>query len=166
MRRKAAIVLAIVTALAVSAAAFDPKELPNPLANAKVGDWALYDMSGRFQMRYTVVAVSDASITLKMETYANGESVFSREMEFPLGGDAPPAVPGMKEMPEDPPEPKYSKDKVTIDGKTLDCTLMEVTFDGKTTKTWISGDIPVQGLVKVESEGAPMMTLLDWGRGD
>jgi hypothetical protein len=54
---------------------------------------------------------------------------------------------------------------VTVAGRTLACTVVTTTSRrGGQTRRWISADVPVTGLVKVERDGRILSELLDFGR--
>jgi len=156
------LVLALALALAGSAAAAaDPA--PQPLRDARVGEWALYDLEGQMQVKYTVIEVTDEAVTIRMESTKDGEVVYSNDMPHPRSSRAEETPEG--EIPPDMPRPRYSEDTLEVNGKTLECTVVELETEFEKTRSWICDDVPVNGLVRLEEGGVVTQKLLDWGAG-
>lgn len=147
-------VLAAMLALPVAGLAGD---LPNPIKDAKVGEWALYQMMGPMQQKQTVVAVDKDSVTIKIEMIMNGKvvSTVSNKMLF--------SQMGPKARPKDAPQLKLGKATVQVKGRSLDCITSTVQAQGKTIVTYISTQVPIYGVVKSTIGGQVMMQLVDWG---
>jgi len=135
-------------------------EAPNPILKAKVGDWAMYEMKGGMKMKYEVTQVTEEAVTLKTDTMMNDKVVSSTETEIPL------KVKEVAEKVEEVAKPKMSKGKATVKDKELECTIVEVEAAGMVTKSWISCEIPVNGIVKTETNGDVTMQLVDWGKAE
>lgn len=159
MKRWTLAAMGLVLLLTIGVMAMD---IPNPLKNAKVGDWALMEMQGGIQQKQTVLKITVDAVTVKMDTIMNGKLINSMEMDLPLKGKGS-AEAAM--APEDGPEPKIGSETVTLNGKELKCTTYEVTSEHGTTKTWICSDIPINGMVKSETDGTVNLKLVDWGHG-
>jgi hypothetical protein len=162
----------------VVAAPPTPPETDNLYRSAKVGDWVEYMYPGPAKVvsRQTVVARTAEKLTLKTETVL-GSKTDATETVIDLKGPYPPKDP----------KPAYTteretletgKEKRTIQGRSLDCevvkhrTTLTPTGKGKqsvvVSKYWTSGDVPLGGLVRMETEveGTKMVTeLTGWGRG-
>ncbi len=163
MKKTLARSLAALAGLCLLAATLQAEEmkLPNMMADAKVGDWVLLEVQGGIQMKQTVEAVTPEQLTLKIETIMNGQviSTMSQPINRTQGEYA--------EMPAtatDAPKPKISRGKATVKGQELDCWIIEMTVQGQTSKTYLSQDVPINGMVKTEMNGQASMTLVDFGR--
>ncbi len=130
------------------------EDMKNPLADAKAGEWARYKMQGGMEMKQIVSKVEGKKVTLKTEMFMEGKVVSSSEAVVdlePKTDPATPATPAEKPVIEDA--------TVEVNGKKLACKVMTVAGS----KTTTCMDIPVTGLVKVESGGNVSMELVDWG---
>ena len=138
----------------------------NPFKNAKVGDFVKYkmvnDVAGMKQemgMTQTVTAKDETAVTLKIEMEAAGNKLPSQETKVALDQPYDPFKTGA-------PNAKVEKvgegeEKVTVGGKEYACkwfqakvavtapTGQEVTGSSK---VWICKDVPLGGLVKMESQ--------------
>ncbi len=131
---------------------------PNPIKDAKVGEWVLYQMMGPMQQKQTVTAVHKDAVTVKIDIIMNGKvvSTVSNKIRFDQKGPGAP--------PQGSPKFKMGKATVQVKGHSLDCITTEVKAQGKTIVTYISPDIPVFGVVQTNMNGQPLMKLLDWGK--
>jgi hypothetical protein len=153
--------------LALAAGSVYAADLPNPFKDPKVGDWVVHQIRDNAKTKQTIVSLSDKQVVIEIETYLDGKIVNTQTRENERIYE--PSL-GMLGIKEGGPEPKITKETLTIKGKKLECTVIEQVKDGTTAKTWISEDIPVNGLVKVEVSGAGpaqsgTMVVIDWGRG-
>ncbi len=152
MRRdlRLAVALAMIACFSGAARA----EEPDPLADAKVGEWTLYRMTGSLAMKQLVTKVENKKVTVLTETWRTGKLLGSNDvvvdLEVKAAGDAP-AAPG--------PKAKVEEGTVEVKGKKLACKITSFAGD----KTYVSLEVPVRGLVKVEGTGAVMLLLVDWG---
>jgi hypothetical protein len=162
MKKTLACTLAALAGICLLATTLPAEEqLPNMMADAKVGDWVLLEVQGGIQMKQTVEAVTPEQLTLKIETIMNGQviSAMSQPINRTQGEYA--------EMPAaaaDVPKPKISKGKATVKGQELDCWIIEMTVQGQTSKTYFSKEVPINGMVKTEMNGQASMKLVDFGR--
>jgi len=153
--------------LAVLAVAFLPANVraadENPFKKAVVGDWVGYKNTTKMQgadmaseMKQTVTAKTEKTITLKIEVIMNGAAVSTTETVIEL------------DKPYDPtattPNSKVEKlgegeESITVGGKTYATkwVKMKITMDNAGTKmeseskAWTSPDVPLGGLVKSET---------------
>lgn len=159
-KARVAIILALALAVSLLALAGD-----HPWKNAKVGDWVKYEsvtMGNTTQMKWTVTAKTDKSLTYEVETTVAGQT-FKTSSTVDLTADLGP---GGVAMPKDAPKPVVTDDTVTVAGKSWKCRKVEMTLaNGMKTVSWSSSELPIGGLVKSETSGAvsSTMTLVDWG---
>jgi hypothetical protein len=168
--------LALISPLAICA---DEPKIPNPLKNAKEGDWAEYkstvNLGGKdieLKLKMTVDSIKDkkAKITTISEFGGFGKKEESREIEITDNFDPKvlnDAKAGMVEV------VKSGSEKVKVGGKEYAATW----YDLKTTneimgmkitaesKVWISKDAPITGLVKMEMQGPATIKLELTGSG-
>jgi hypothetical protein len=135
----------------------------NPFKNAKAGDWIEYTMSTdamgqkmEMQVKQTVVAKDDTSVTLRMETTMMGQTMPGNDMKIPL------------DQPWNPLSQRLSDAKVTtlgegnetvtVGGKSYACHWVQakiVTTKPQATegtlKVWTCKDVPVNGMVRMEA---------------
>lgn len=138
----------------------------NPLKNAKVGEWVEYSnrtetmgMAMDMVMKQTIVAKDDAFATMRIEVSMGG-------MAMPGGKDIKVAL----DQPYDPLTAAQEGAKVTVlaegdetitvNGTPYAChwvqakvVMTEPQAVEATSKIWTSKDVPVGGLVRMESEG-------------
>jgi len=139
-----------------------------PLKRAKVGDYAVYKMSGPAtgSMRQEVTAVSDKEVTIKSTTTINGMELPADTRAYPIESksDSLPKNKDVKIVSE-----TSGKETLKIGGKEYNCTWRAVTTSVKTpemevkseSKVWISKDAPVFGLVKTVSTTFGSTTTLE-----
>lgn len=144
----------------------------NPYKKAKVGDWVEYKMANKVggfavdtTQKKTVVKVSDTEVTLELET--NGAKI---PITIKLDQKYDPTA-AMKDA-------KVTKtgegaEKLDAAGKSVDTkwTSTEVVTNNMTikSKVWMSTDVPLDGIVKMESDmggnGKMLMELTGYGSG-
>ena len=128
----------------------------NPLARAKVGQWVEYKMPNEMGMKQSITKVDGKKVTIKTETTMNGSVVSSSEAVVdleakPAGEAAAPAAPA--------PKVEVAEETLEVAGKKLKCRVTSV---GEA-KTWMSEDVPVNGLVKTRTGEMVAMELVGWG---
>jgi len=148
-------------------------EQENPYKKAKVGDWIEHKMSNDMgamkmesSMRKEVTAISEKEVTLKMTTEAMGQKN-TMEVKIPLDKPYDPMNPGAEN-----PDLKVEKlgegdETVTVGGKDYKAHWYSVKVTGKTqgmemdttSKVWISKDVPLEGIVKMETTTAKPMPM-------
>ena len=166
------------TALLVSMAiglADAPTE--NPYAKAKVGDSVSHKMimanapAGipATTIKKTVTAKTDDSVTIKVETMMGDMAMQPQEMKVNLKEKYDPAQGPNKDTKSEVKKLGDGKEKVTVGGKSYDCTwsATEVTtthngtkYTAKT-KVWMCKDVPLDGIVKTETEANGQKTSME-----
>jgi hypothetical protein len=145
------------------------KKEENPFRNAKVGDWASYNVTTsangqKFNaaMKMEVTAKDDKNVTFKTSMNVNGMDLPGQETKVDLTKPFDPlAMQG--QMPKDV-ESKVEKsgegkEKIKVGGKEYETNWTKVKSSIKAMgmevnsemKFWISKDVPVGGLVKMET---------------
>jgi len=136
----------------------------NPYKSAKVGEWAetlaVSESMGRkteIKSKQTVIAKDDVSVTLRMTMTMMGREIPPQETKIMLN------------KPYDPYAQGYTDAKVTtlgegdetitVDGKSYTCHWAKVKVVAtqpaaveSTVKVWSSKDVPLAGMVKMESD--------------
>lgn len=134
------------------------------LSKAKAGDFAEYEMPAVAGMktRQEVVEIGDHTMTMSTSMTMAGNKMPAQKMKMIYDG---PEVAGKD--PKTNVEMKEADDKVTIAKGTYDAKRYEAYQDGKLlSKSWMSKDVPVTGLVKTQGpDGKDTMVLVDFGRG-
>ena len=139
-------------------------KMENPLKNAKVGQWIEFTMKTgamgqemEMTMRQTVVAKDAVSVTLKSETTMMGKKMPAQETKI------------MLDQPYEPYTQGYTDAKVTVlgegdeavsvNGKSYSCHWAKVKVVATkpmateaTTKVWTCKEVPVSGMVRMETE--------------
>jgi len=138
------------------------EKIPNMMADAKVGDWILLEMQGGIQMKQMVEAVTPEQLTLKIETIMNGQ-VLSSTVQQINRTQGEFTDPGVTAAPNTP-KPTITKGTISVKGKDLECWIIEMDVQGKKSRTYMSKDVPITGIVKTEFDGKVVMNLVDFGR--
>lgn len=154
--KRAFFLFALVAMLAVPLAGL-AADMPNTMKDAKVGEWALYQMMGPMQQKQTVIAVDAKSVTIRIDIMMNGKTVNSTSNKMLFSAMGSMAAGSNR------PDMKMGKATVTVKGQSLDCITAQVSQDGKTFVTYISTEVPVYGMVKSTMNGKPIMELIDFG---
>lgn len=138
----------------------------NPLKNARVGDWAEYVMKNQvmgqtmeMKSKQSIVARDATSVTLRTETTVMGKKT-STDTKIPFDQPYEPYKMGLPENVKVTVTPLGSgSETVTVGGKSYACTWAKVkmvmtapTPMDATTKVWTSKDVPVYGMVKMETD--------------
>ena len=138
----------------------------NPLKNAKVGDWIEFAMSteamGRkmeMEMKQSVVAKDETSVTLRTESSMMGQKMPGKDVKIPLDKPYEPYT-QMQNLTDAKVTPLGDGDEsITVAGKSYACRWTKVKVVATkpqamemTAKTWVCKDVPVSGLVRMESE--------------
>ena len=134
---------------------------PNPLADAKVGEWVKLRtmIQGEEALAVLrVVEVGDENVRLESRIAYGDKEIQGAELTRPrrarlsLGGRGGRG------------EAEVGRETLEINGKRIDCITITRSFrGGRTDKRWISSEIPVDGLVRHERGGSVVRELLDWG---
>lgn len=127
------------------------EQIPNSMYNAKVGEWALYNVPGGYQQKQTVAKVegsgTDAQVTVRIDNIYNNQVVQTQEMVVPAG----PQYHGGS--PEDGASISIGTENVTVKGRSLPATVVTVTSEGDVSKTYLSMDVPLFGLIRIVNSG-------------
>jgi len=160
--------LVVVVSLAPTARCADTKEQENPFKNAKVGDWAEYNMvmmvgplelKGKSKM--VVTAKDDKEVTLKTTSTINGMETPAQEAKIDLTKPYDPTqttgIPGAKDLKVE--KKGEGEEKVKVGDKEYKTQWTKMKVTGKAQKQdidadmkyWTSKDVPLSGMVKMES---------------
>jgi hypothetical protein len=158
-------------------------------ATVKVGDWVSYKMSAgpiaNLTMKMTVTAKDDKEATLRVDTKFGDKDLPGKEQKIPLDqltdptkGFAGPSGPptGRVQPKVESKKVEEADDTITVDGKKYECKRIKlkntIDFAGKTIESvstvWVSRDVPLSGMVKMESEVMGVKTVMELsgsGRG-
>jgi len=138
----------------------------NPLKNAKVGEWIEFvthtEAMGtkmEMQMKQTVVAKDATSITLRTESTMNGTKMPPQDTKIMLDQPYEPYTKGFSDAVVTP--LGEGTETITVGGKAYACHWAKVkvvatkpTAVDATTKVWTCKDVPVSGMVRMETESA------------
>jgi hypothetical protein len=150
---------------------FDKSTMKSPWKGVAVGDWAVYRMESAKvkQVRFEVTAVDDTTVSLVRKNVENGavlgewkENLASLEAQW----KAPDTYDGLAKDDKGQDIKPY-KEKATVAGKELECTVLKRAGLGSTTELWMAIDqvLPVnQCAVKSYKDGKLELELLDFGR--
>jgi len=150
-------VVAILAVLGAAALADDSYK--GPLEHAKAGQWVQYKMANDMRMRQSIVKVDGAKITIKNEMWIKDKALPAMETPVDLskradaGGDKPAKAEATKAE-EAPP--------IEVGGRSFKC---RVVTQGSV-KTWLSEQVPITGVVKVELNGTVAMELTGYGQSE
>jgi len=102
--------------LLAAPAAPEPDLVDSAWADAKVDQFATYRGTGGTTITYKVIAVSDATITVRV-AWAAGEAKTSREMSFPR------KVPAGQSLLSVPRSAEWTEETLTVAGKVVPCRV-------------------------------------------
>ena len=141
----------------------------NPYKSAKVGEWIEYvttteTMGSKHDMKtkQTVVAKDDVSITLRIVASMMGKEMPPQDTKIMLNESYDPYKQGYVDA-------KVTilgegDETITVDGKSYKCHWAKVKVVAtkpmaieSTMKSWSSKDVPLAGMVKMESESVMTM---------
>ncbi len=131
--------------------------LENPLYDAEVGEWVRMRITtpgGEATITREVIEVTDDEVVSRTfiqqgERRADGPTMRRpRTKAFPFGERGPVT---------------WSSEEVEINGTTLACHVATMTRRGAEIRRWISLQVPVDGLVRLERGGEIVSELLEWG---
>ncbi|RJP59176.1 MAG: hypothetical protein C4541_06715 [Candidatus Auribacter fodinae] len=125
-------------------------DLPNPLADAQVGEWAYYTQPHGNEVFYQVIKRDGSIITVLAQVYLQGKLMNQERTEVDV--NIPPLADQASEY-------TMSEEELTIKDTVLPCTV----FSNDTIKIWTSEKIPVYGQVKVTINDATTLELSSWG---
>jgi hypothetical protein len=152
------------------------QESDQPLAKAKVGDWAVYTTTSagsKSTMRQEVVAIKGKQVTVKFTSTVNGIDLPVSEQTFDVSKkDDPNGVDKADNLKIK--ETGVGKETLKVSGKDYVCDWRAnhiiATANGQEyvseSKIWMSKDAPLFGMVKTETRASGtliMMELTDSG---
>ncbi|MCY3024244.1 MAG: hypothetical protein NTW87_35150 [Planctomycetota bacterium] len=141
----------------------------NPLTHASLGDWAAYKIANKAggfsvekETKYTVTRKTDAAVTIEIAREVGGqEATTSFTVDLAKKFD-PRLLPFADKGEMTIKELDKGEDTLTVAGKTLKAAWS--TFEAAGThngrpialqgKSWLAPDVPLGGLVKLETESA------------
>ncbi len=158
----------LLTSLAclITPAALFAQAQENPFKKADVGDWASYEMKLELNgqtisttMKQTLKEKNDKEATVSTEVTTMGRS-FNRDQKIPLDKPYDPSEFLKNQGANDAKVEKLEEadDSISVGGKTYKCKRVKMKIEVKqfntetTTTVWISPDVPLFGLVKMETE--------------
>lgn len=164
MRLATAVVLSALCLTVLSLAARAADE--NPLKNAKVGDWVEYAMTSEamgqkmeMQTKQSVVAKDEVFVTLRTETTMMGQAMPAQDVKIALNKPYEPFAqdPNLTDAKVTP--LGEGDETISVGGKSYACRWTKAkvvatkpqAMEG-TSRTWVCRDVPVNGLVRMESE--------------
>lgn len=165
LKRIALTAMFVVCACGLAQAA-DFSSIPNPLKNVKADQWVSYTAMGGVEQKQTVTKVEgegdDRVVTINMEFLMNGNVMQAQETKISLKDANAEQEAAWKADPNI----KVSEVTVNAAGKDIKATLIETTEQGITTKLYLSEEIPVSGIVKMESSALtePLMVVKDYSK--
>lgn len=141
-----------------------PKVAGNPLKNAQVGEYINYKMTSEsmgaktdVEMKQTVIAKDDVSVTLKTETTAMGMKMPAQETKIMLDRPYEPYKAGLTDAVVTP--LGEGEETITVGDKSYACHWAKVKVTTATptamesvSTVWSCPDVPVNGMVKMVSE--------------
>jgi predicted NodU family carbamoyl transferase len=136
----------------------------NPLKRAKVGEWVEFVTTSTtmgskmdMKMKQTVVAKDDISVTLRTLTTMMGKELPPQDTKIMLNQPYQPYTQGFSDAVVTP--LGEGNETISVGGKSYACRWAKVNVVANTpaavkstSKVWSSKDVPVSGLVKMESE--------------
>lgn len=148
----------VVAALLVASTAMAEEMVPNRLATAKVGEWAVYKLPDGYIQKQTVLSRDgsgpEAMVTVRIEDIYNKEVVNTREISIPAGEPMTlPRLPEGRNL-----EIGVDRKDTDVLGKTYNVTIIEVEDkdaaddEADDTEWWVSSEITVFGIVKKYTE--------------
>ena len=133
----------VLSLCAFSVNALDINDLPDPEADAKVGEWAEYQlkMDGlNKKMKMTVIKVDKDNITVELATTMDGKVQTQIQVQ-------PRTKVPIKRLKEKLIQSKATitvkKEKIKVKDKEIECFVVSGVVDGKDTIAFISKDIPL-----------------------
>jgi nucleoid-associated protein YgaU len=136
--------------------------VPNPLHDAKVGEWIRLRSVVQGEETIAtlrVVEVTDDEVHLDSRVAYGGQEIRGAVLRRPRSETVPAGGRGG--------QVEIGRETVQVKGTSLDCvTVTRTTRRGQVDKRWICTGIPVTGLVRQERDGQVVKELLDWGTGE
>ena len=128
-------------------------DMPKPLKDSVVGEWARYSQPAGNEILYTVTAREESKITIKYEIFYKGNLVDQESQTVDIDSQ-----PNLTDSKKD--DCKFSKETIEYKDEEIPCHVIEM----DNIKIWTSEKIPVYGQVKITYNGVPTLELIDWGK--
>lgn len=143
----------------------------NPFKDAKVGEWIEFVMQTEamgqkmeMQMKQSVVAKDETSVTLRMEATMMGQKMPGKDTKIALDKPYEPYLQNQNLTDAKATPLGEGNETISVGGKSYACHWTKVKVVATkpqavevTAKTWTCKDVPVNGLVRMESETAMTM---------
>lgn len=151
-------------AIAGAAAAADASREPDPTKTMKVGQWVLYKDAAGIEHKQSIIALEgegdERVVTFKIEEIRDGEVVDSEDKPMNLAERRTVESEARKIHSEI----AYDTEKVTVAGRDFDAVVLSVDYKGKRVRTYMSEEVPVTCVIKVEvDDEGPVVELIDFG---
>ncbi len=135
--------------------------IPNRMLKAKEGEWVEYQVLGSMTQRQELKRIiekdDDKVFVIDLTMLVDGNVVQTQENEFSFND----AQKEQQEM-EAKEDLQLGTEKVTAKGKEIDAVVINTTLEDIKIKSYMSMDIPVTGLIKIEMNGEPYMEVTDF----
>jgi hypothetical protein len=179
MSFRSQLVVAAICFLAINAVRAEEE---NPYKKAKVGDWVEYSMKSKvggndmeMSTKQTVTNKTDKEVTVEVVTNMMGQTM-KNQFTVDLTKKFDPYTTGMKDAKVEVKELEKGEENVTVGGKSLKTNWVRFETTGQANgmainakgKAWSSPEVPLNGLVKSETEMMGMkqvMELKGYGSG-
>lgn len=148
----AAALLFFVTCVAQAA---DFSKIPDTTKNIKKGQWVTYKTMGGGTQKQTITEVTgsgdDREITFSIEINMGGMALPAQEQKISVKDSKAAQQEAWKQAPNT----TITEGKTNANGKDYDVVIVETVQDGSGVKIYMSEQVPVTGIVKMEIAGMP-----------
>lgn len=145
-----------------------PKSAWSAWRMSAVGDWVEYESEPapgfKSKTRMEVFDLGGNGLIVmntNSTTVAGMDNKFQNALRYVFSEPDPPS-PGMN---DDAPKVTVRDDPVTAAGRRFSAKLHEAAVGAKSSKTWVSEEVPCGGMVKCEFDGKVLMQVTGFGRG-
>jgi tricorn protease len=136
-----------------------PAAYQNPLYDSQVGEWIkmrqVIGQGREIEVTLRVVNIEGDQVTLEQTATVNGREMTQTKVR-----------PRSKELkpPSNIKASSYSRISLKVGDKTLKCIVMNATGPkGEKLKWYVSNEVAVNGLVRLERNGQVLLQVLEWG---
>ena len=132
----------------------------------QLGDWVLYDLSSRTGLMLKVSDVSNDQVSITRLAYFStmpAKEGITLDYRF---DDIERNLSGGKDISGKIPtsDPRMGKETVFVAGQTFSCDVYTVKTPGGEIATYISNEVPLEGVVMVKRNGVIIRSLKKFGR--
>ncbi len=132
----------------------------------ELGDWVLYDLSSRTGLMLKVSDVSDDQVSITRLAYFSllpAREGITLDYRF---DDIERNLSGGKDITGkiSTSDPRMRKETVFVAGRTFNCAVYTVKTSGGEIATYISDEVPLEGVVIVKRNGVIIRSLKKFGR--